>query len=132
MPAVAPSCAAAVTGRMPYTKQTLEKETPRRGQKRDPDRQWGAGPDQAERGIGRCEFRETTLFVSVHRNKPCLCQSAPVSDNQDMGEDAYIRQLEAENAAFKQHIQTLENRIEQMQTHIDHLEHRLGTSKPPL
>lgn len=53
-----------------------------------------------------------------------------------MDKDAYIKQLEAENAALKQYIQTLEKRIEQMQKHIENLERRLGinsqnSSKPP-
>jgi transposase len=53
-----------------------------------------------------------------------------------MDKDAYIKQLEAENAALKQRIETLEKRIEQMEKHIDNLERRLGmnsqnSSKPP-
>jgi len=59
-----------------------------------------------------------------------------MSDNSNMDKDTYIRQLEAENAALKQQIETLEKRIEQMQKHIEHLERRLGmnsqnSSKPP-
>jgi len=59
-----------------------------------------------------------------------------MSDNSNMNKDTYIRQLEAENAALKQRIETLEKRIEQMQKHIEHLERRLGmnsqnSSKPP-
>lgn len=53
-----------------------------------------------------------------------------------MDKDAYIKQLEAENTALKQHIKILEKRLEQMQRHIDNLERRLGlnsqnSSKPP-
>ena len=58
------------------------------------------------------------------------------SDNYGMDKDAYIKQLEAENTALKQRIETLEKRLEQMQKHIEHLERRLGTnsknsSQPP-
>jgi len=54
-----------------------------------------------------------------------------------MDKDAYIKQLEAENTALKQHIKILEKRLEQMQRHIDNLERRLGlnsqnSSKPCL
>jgi transposase len=53
-----------------------------------------------------------------------------------MDRDVYIQQLEAENAALKQRIETLEKRLEQMQKHIENLERRLGmnsqnSSKPP-
>lgn len=53
-----------------------------------------------------------------------------------MDKDAYIKQLEAENAALKQYIKILEKRLEQMQSRIDDLERRLGmnsqnSSKPP-
>jgi transposase len=53
-----------------------------------------------------------------------------------MDKDAYIKQLEAENTALKQHIKVLEKRLEQMQKHIENLERRLGmnsqnSSKPP-
>ena len=59
-----------------------------------------------------------------------------MSDNYGMDKDAYIKLLEAENAALKRRIETLEKRLEQMQRHIDHLERRLGmnsknSSKPP-
>ena len=53
-----------------------------------------------------------------------------------MDKDAYIKQLEAENAALKPYIQVLEKRIEKMQKHIENLERRLGmnsqnSAKPP-
>jgi transposase len=53
-----------------------------------------------------------------------------------MDKDTYIKQLEAENTALKQHIETLEKRLEQMQKRIENLERRLGmnsqnSSKPP-
>ena len=53
-----------------------------------------------------------------------------------MDKDTYIKQLEAENAALKQRIETLGKRIEQMEKHIENLERRLGmnsqnSSKPP-
>ncbi len=53
-----------------------------------------------------------------------------------MGKDAYIKQLEAENATLKQRIETLEKRLEEMKKHIESLERRLGmnsqnSSKPP-
>ena len=59
-----------------------------------------------------------------------------MSDNHDMDQDAYIKQLEAENARLKQRLETLENRLEQLERHIDHLERRLGmnsrnSSQPP-
>ena len=52
-----------------------------------------------------------------------------MSDNYCMDKDAYIKQLEAENAALKERIKTLEKRLEE-------LERRLGmnsqnSSKPP-
>jgi transposase len=52
-----------------------------------------------------------------------------MSDNCGMDKDAYIKQLEAENATLKQRIKTLEKRLEE-------LERRLGmnsqnSSKPP-
>lgn len=60
----------------------------------------------------------------------------PVSDNNDMDKDVYIQQLEAQNTALKQRIETLEKRLEQMQKHIENLERRLGmnsqnSSRPP-
>ena len=53
-----------------------------------------------------------------------------------MDKDAYIQQLEAENAALKQRIETLEKRLEKMENYIATLERRLGmnsqnSSKPP-
>jgi transposase len=59
-----------------------------------------------------------------------------MSDNPDMDQDAYSKQLEAENAALKQRIETLEKRIEELDKHIEALERRLGmnsknSSKPP-
>jgi transposase len=53
-----------------------------------------------------------------------------------MDKDAYIKQLETENAALKQRLTTLEKRLEQMQKHIEELERRLGmnsqnSSQPP-
>ena len=38
-----------------------------------------------------------------------------MSDNHDMDQDAYIKQLEAENAALKQRIEALEKRIEELE-----------------
>lgn len=59
-----------------------------------------------------------------------------MSDNYGMDRGMYIQQLEAENAALKQRIETLEKHLEQMQKHIENLERRLGmnsqnSSKPP-
>lgn len=62
-----------------------------------------------------------------------------MSDNNSMDKDAYIMQLEAENAripALLKYIETLEKRIEQMEKHIQELERKLGmnsqnSSKPP-
>ncbi len=59
-----------------------------------------------------------------------------MSDNSDMDKDAYIHQVETENAALKQRLQTLEKRMEQMDQYIQQLERRLGmnsqnSSKPP-
>ncbi len=59
-----------------------------------------------------------------------------MSDNYSMDRDVYIRQLEAENAALKQRIETLGKHLGQMQKHIENLERRLGmnsqnSSKPP-
>lgn len=53
-----------------------------------------------------------------------------------MDKDAYIKHLEAENAALRERIEPLEKRVEQMQKYIDLLERRLGvnsqnSSKPP-
>jgi len=59
-----------------------------------------------------------------------------MSDNHNMDKDAYIKQLEAENAQLKQRIETLEKRLEEMEKHIENLERRWGmnsknSSKPP-
>jgi len=59
-----------------------------------------------------------------------------MSDNSGMDKDAYIKQLETENARLKQRIETLEKHIEQMKKHIENLERRWGmnsqnSSKPP-
>lgn len=59
-----------------------------------------------------------------------------MSDNCGMDKDAYIKQLEAENAALRQRIETLEQRLKQMEQHIVNLERRLGmnsknSSRPP-
>ena len=53
-----------------------------------------------------------------------------------MDKDAYIEQLESENAALKQRIKTLEKRLEKMEKNVQELERRLGmnsqnSSKPP-
>ena len=59
-----------------------------------------------------------------------------MSDNSTMDKDAYIKQLEAENAQLKHRIETLGKRLEKMEKHIQELERRLGmnsqnSSQPP-
>jgi transposase len=59
-----------------------------------------------------------------------------MSDNYGMDKNAYIKQLEAENAQLKHRIETLEKCLEEMEKHIENLERRLGmnsqnSSKPP-
>ena len=59
-----------------------------------------------------------------------------MSDNCCMDKDAYIKQLEAENAQLKQRVTTLGKRLQEMEKQLETLQRRLGlnsrnSSKPP-
>lgn len=52
-----------------------------------------------------------------------------MSDNYSMDKDAYIKQLEAENAQLKQRIKTLEKRLQELQRRLG--QNSQNSSKPP-